>query len=124
MTEPDVKSHKIEFPCADYPIKVVGDSGANYKNMVIEILSKYAKVDLSTLAERQSSNGKYTTVQLHIEATGEDQLRDINSALRATGIKLRDTTSFGLPGHWRLGVLPPKAQRALGLALAHAEVMQ
>tara|TARA_R110000868_G_scaffold51224_8_gene162731 strand:+ start:14828 stop:15172 length:345 start_codon:yes stop_codon:yes gene_type:complete len=86
MSQPDVKSHKIEFPCADYPIKVVGDSGDSYKDTVIEVLSKHAKVDLSTLAERQSSNGKYTTVQLHIEATGEDQLRDINSALRATGI--------------------------------------
>jgi uncharacterized protein len=86
MNQPDVKSHKIEFPCADYPIKVVGDSGENYKSTVIEILSQHAKVDLSTLAERQSSNGKYTTVQLHIEATSEDQLRDINSALRATGI--------------------------------------
>jgi putative lipoic acid-binding regulatory protein len=86
MSQPDVKSHKIEFPCADYPIKVVGDSSDAYKSTVIEVLSKYAKVDLSTLAERQSSNGKYTTVQLHITATGEDQLRDINSALRATGI--------------------------------------
>ena len=86
MNQPDVKSHKIEFPCADYPIKVVGDSGDNYKSTVIEILSQHAKVDISTLAERQSSNGKYTTVQLHIEATSEDQLRDINSALRATGI--------------------------------------
>lgn len=38
-------------------------------------------------------------------------------ALRAAGIKLRDTTSFGLPGHWRLGVLPPQAQAALHLAL-------
>jgi putative lipoic acid-binding regulatory protein len=41
---------------------------------------------MSTLAERQSKEGKYTTVQLHIIATGEDQLHDINSALRATGI--------------------------------------
>lgn len=82
----DIQTVKIEFPCADYPIKVVGDSSAHYKDTVIEILSKYAKVDLNTLAERQSSNGKYTTVQLHIEATGEEQLRDINSALRATGI--------------------------------------
>ncbi|MFP6849911.1 MAG: DUF493 domain-containing protein [Pseudomonas sp.] len=86
MSQPDVKSHTIEFPCADYPIKVVGDSGEHYKSTVIEVLSKHAEVDLSTLAERQSSNGKYTTVQLHIIATGEDQLRDINSALRATGI--------------------------------------
>lgn len=37
--------------------------------------------------------------------------------LRAEGIKLRDTTSFGLPSHVRLGVLPPVAQDALSLAL-------
>ena len=40
------------------------------------------------------------------------------AALRARGIKLRDTTSFGLPGRVRLGVLGPPAQRALGEALA------
>jgi histidinol-phosphate aminotransferase len=34
-------------------------------------------------------------------------------ALRAAGIKLRDTASFGLPGHVRLGVLPPGSQLAL-----------
>ncbi len=34
-------------------------------------------------------------------------------ALRARGIKLRDTTSFGLPGWVRLGVLEPAAQDAL-----------
>jgi histidinol-phosphate aminotransferase len=45
-------------------------------------------------------------------------------ALRAAGIKLRDTTSFGLAGHWRLGVLPPEAQQVLGQALRHAEVME
>lgn len=38
-------------------------------------------------------------------------------ALRAQGIKLRDATSFGLPGEWRLGVLPPVAQQALCAAL-------
>lgn len=34
-------------------------------------------------------------------------------ALRATGVKLRDTASFGLPGHVRLGVLPPASREAL-----------
>ena len=34
-------------------------------------------------------------------------------ALRAQGIKLRDCTSFGLPGHVRMGVLSPASQRAL-----------
>ncbi len=42
---------------------------------------------------------------------------DVN-ALRAAGIKLRDATSFGLPGYLRLGVLPPEAQDALALICA------
>lgn len=37
--------------------------------------------------------------------------------LRAASIKLRDTASFGLPGHVRLSVQPPVAQDALALAL-------
>ncbi|OUM05649.1 hypothetical protein BW686_20040 [Pseudomonas syringae] len=85
MTDTDIKSHKIEFPCNDYPIKVIGDTSVGFKAAVMEVLNKYAEVDHATLAERQSTNGKYTTVQLHIVATSEDQLRDINSALRATG---------------------------------------
>jgi histidinol-phosphate aminotransferase len=36
--------------------------------------------------------------------------------LRQAGIKLRDATSFGLPGHARLGVLPLAAQEALQAA--------
>ena len=36
--------------------------------------------------------------------------------LRAQGIKLRDATSFGLPGYVRLGVLAPVAQDALAAA--------
>ena len=38
--------------------------------------------------------------------------------LRTHGIQLRDATSFGLPGHVRLGVLPPQAQAALVSVLA------
>lgn len=37
----------------------------------------------------------------------------VATALRAQGIKLRDCASFGLPGHVRLGVLPPASQQAL-----------
>lgn len=39
--------------------------------------------------------------------------------LRVQGIKLRDTTSFGLPGQVRLGVLSPVAQDALHNAWQH-----
>jgi histidinol-phosphate aminotransferase len=41
---------------------------------------------------------------------------DALAQLREQGIKLRDATSFGLPGHARLGVLPPLAQDALQAA--------
>jgi histidinol-phosphate aminotransferase len=39
------------------------------------------------------------------------------TALRAAGIKLRDTRSMGLADHWRLSVQPPQAQAALRTAL-------
>ncbi|WP_284306321.1 aminotransferase class I/II-fold pyridoxal phosphate-dependent enzyme, partial [Hydrogenophaga electricum] len=38
-------------------------------------------------------------------------------ALRAQGIKLRDATSFGLPGWWRLSAQRPEALAALDAAL-------
>ncbi|MBT3066140.1 aminotransferase class I/II-fold pyridoxal phosphate-dependent enzyme [Rhodoferax sp. U11-2br] len=41
------------------------------------------------------------------------------ATLRQHGIKLRDATSFGLPGWYRLGVLAPQAQDALVAALTN-----
>ena len=40
-------------------------------------------------------------------------LAPVLARLRGHGIKLRDTSSFGLPGHVRLSVQPPPAQDAL-----------
>jgi histidinol-phosphate aminotransferase len=42
------------------------------------------------------------------------------ATLRGKGIKLRDATSFALPGWFRLGVLAPVGQQALVLACAAA----
>ena len=42
------------------------------------------------------------------------------AGLRAQGIKLRDCTSFGLPGCVRMGVLPPASQDALETAWRQA----
>ena len=46
-------------------------------------------------------------------------LQQVLAELRAQGIKLRDTTSFGLPGHVRLSVQAPAAQDALHNAWQH-----
>lgn len=48
-------------------------------------------------------------------------LQQALAALRARGIKLRDTTSFGLPGQLRLSVMPPDAQDALHNAWQHLD---
>lgn len=44
------------------------------------------------------------------------------TSLREHGIKLRDATSFGLPGWVRLSAQAPHAQQALFQALAHREI--
>jgi histidinol-phosphate aminotransferase len=44
------------------------------------------------------------------------------AALRAQGIKLRDATSFGLPGWWRLSAQRPDALAALDAALCEQTV--
>lgn len=45
------------------------------------------------------------------------------TALRQHGIKLRDASSLGLPGWYRLGVLAPQAQDALVAALTNTTTM-
>ena len=51
-------------------------------------------------------------------AAGQLQQKE-QQRLRTHGIQVRDCSSFGLPGHWRLGVLPPPAQAALWRACKH-----
>jgi len=83
--EVEVKAPKIEFPNVDYPVKVISDTSVGNKDKILEIVRKHATINDNRVDERLSSNGKYTTIQLHIVATGQDQLYDINSELRATG---------------------------------------
>lgn len=54
------------------------------------------------------SQANYFVARPESPELGADLLR-----LREHGIKLRDATSFGLPGSVRLGVLPPGAQDAI-----------
>lgn len=86
MTDKQIEPPKIEFPCANYPIKVIGEAGEGFQELVIEVLKKHAPdLDQGTLVTRDSSSGRYKTVQLLITATGIEQLQAINEELRATG---------------------------------------
>ncbi|HZJ92062.1 MAG TPA: DUF493 domain-containing protein [Thiopseudomonas sp.] len=88
MTEDtEQKPPKIEFPCADYPIKIIGDSCDNFVEVVIEVVQRHApEVDAGAITRRDSRNGRFLSVQVHITAQCIEQLEDINRDLRETGI--------------------------------------
>ncbi len=82
----DVQAPKIEFPCERYPIKVIGDAGEGFAALVIEIMRRHvADFDEDTLVMRDSSKGRFMSVQVLITASGPDQLQAIHMDLRATG---------------------------------------
>ncbi|MBD2858869.1 DUF493 domain-containing protein [Spongiibacter sp. KMU-158] len=77
---------KIEFPC-DYPIKVIGDAEADLRTRVIEIMRDHADVVYEErITERMSREGRFLAVTITIVATGQPQLENIFTDLKATGI--------------------------------------
>lgn len=75
---------KIEFPCPDYPIKVVGTAIDNYERVIVDIVRVHADdCDFERIRVQESSNGRFRSVTLYITATGEDQLMNIHKDLTA-----------------------------------------
>ena len=85
--ETEQQAPKIEFPCADYPIKIIGDSCDNFVDVVIEVMQRHAPdIDPTAIRRRDSSNGRFLSVQVYIHAQSIEQLENINHDLRETGI--------------------------------------
>ncbi|MGB0466101.1 MAG: YbeD family protein [Pontibacterium sp.] len=77
---------KIEFPCENYPIKVVGRGGDDFKGFVVEMVQVHAPdLDISQVTVQDSRKGTFQSVRFSITATGESQLRALHKALMATG---------------------------------------
>lgn len=84
---PDAEPPKIEFPCPDYPIKVMGIKGSKFKEYVLSTVEKFAPgFDAGRMRVRDSSKGTYQSITLFITATGEQQLSDLNQALRKSDL--------------------------------------
>ena len=82
----NTQAPKIEFPCHGYPIKVIGTAGDDFSELVVEVIRRHAPdVDSSNLRVRDSSGGRFLSVQVSIIATGIEQLQAIHTDLRATG---------------------------------------
>ncbi|AJE16868.1 MULTISPECIES: DUF493 domain-containing protein [Stutzerimonas] len=85
-TSNDAQAPKIEFPCERYPIKVIGDAGDGFRELIIEVIQRHAPgLDESSVVLRDSRNGRFLSVQVLITATGVEQLQAIHTDLRATG---------------------------------------
>lgn len=85
MSDQNPPPPKIEFPCPNYPIKVMGDSGPDLRALVEQVFSRHAS-DFNTdnIAVRDSSKGTFQSLTVTIEATGEDQLRAIFNDLKSS----------------------------------------
>lgn len=78
---------KIEFPCDNYPIKIMGDAGPSLQQLVVDVMSTHAPgFDANTIKVKDSSKGRFQSLTVYITATGVDQLDTIHKALRASGI--------------------------------------
>ena len=76
---------KIEFPC-DYTIRVMGESAPDFQQFVVEVMERHAgSIPPSKVGQRESSKGRFASIQVTIVATGEDQLRAIHTELQASG---------------------------------------
>ncbi len=85
-SQDDIAAPKIDFPCARYPIKVIGEAGEGFREVVIEVIQRHAPdFDETTVVTRDSRNGRFLSLQVLITATGVEQLQAIHVDLRATG---------------------------------------
>ncbi len=81
---------KIEFPCPDYPIRVMGVASQEFQEFVLGVFEKHAPgFDRNAVIVRPSRKGNYESVTVKITATGEPQLQALFQELRAnTHVKM------------------------------------
>lgn len=80
-----VEPPRIEFPCR-YPIKVIGEAGDGFTELVITIVKRHAPDGETRLIDvRDSKNGRFLSVRVELTATGPDQLQALHAELKATG---------------------------------------
>jgi putative lipoic acid-binding regulatory protein len=69
---------KIEFPCADYPIKAIGVHSLEFRELVVRVVREHAPdFDETTVEVIESRAGRFASVRFRITATGVDQLRSL-----------------------------------------------
>lgn len=74
---------KIEFPCDDYLIKIVGDDHPDYRPFVAGVLVKYdAKVTEASFTENVSKNGRFVSLTIRMRIEEEIHLTQLFEELK------------------------------------------
>lgn len=82
MSNTEKTPPKIEFPCENYPIKVVGECSEGYRQEVLNVVSLHAPgFDINQITERESNKGRFKSITIYITATGVEQLETLHKAL-------------------------------------------
>jgi putative lipoic acid-binding regulatory protein len=77
----DNNESAIQFPC-DFPIKAMGLASYNLEVIVFDIVTQHAPdTSKNALKTRESSNGKYISITVTVNAQNQAQLDAIYQAL-------------------------------------------
>jgi len=78
---------RIEFPCENYPVKIVGEAAVAFREHVLTIVERHAPgFDSQRMEIRDSKDGNYQSITLYIRATGPEQLSNLNTDLRTNSL--------------------------------------
>ena len=82
MSQPEAP--KIQFPCENYPVKILGRCSDDYTDVVLEIVRVHAPgFDVDRIQIRDSKNGTFRAVTVYITATGIEQLHQLHQDLQS-----------------------------------------
>jgi len=72
----------LQFPC-EFPIKVMGLKHQRFVQNIVDVVTRYAPdFEAASVELRPSETGKYLSVTCTIQATSQDQLNLIYTALK------------------------------------------
>jgi len=77
---------KIEFPCANYSMKIVGRQTADYHAWVVQCVQQLAPdLDPKKVQVVDSRNGTFQSIRVAVTAQSADHLQQIHQTLMASG---------------------------------------
>ncbi len=86
MSNPEVKAAKIEFPCADYPVKIIGHNSAGFMEQVLAVVCRHCPDFNQQVEQQPSSTGRFVSLRICINAQDVEHLSRLHEDLRATGL--------------------------------------